>query len=159
EAEAAARAQLEAARSQVHELVLLAPIDGVVLLRSLNRGEVARPNTAVVTLGDPARLWVRIYVPAPRLARVRRGDPVTVRVTGIPRSFRGRVVEIASKAEFTPRVALTEEERANLVFGVKIEVDSEGGALKPGLPADARIQPGSTGEAGGAGGAAVGGRP
>jgi HlyD family secretion protein len=65
-----------------------------------------------------------------------------VRVTGYPRRFPGRVVEIASQAEFTPRAALTEEERANLVFGVKIEIESSGGALKPGLPADARIGPG-----------------
>ena len=46
---------------------------------------------------------------------------------------------IASSAEFTPRAALTEEERANLVFAVKIAMDPAGGALKPGLPVEVRI--------------------
>ena len=142
EAESSARAQLEAARSRAEELVLVAPIRGVVLLRNLNLGELAPANVPVVTLGDPQRLWLRVYVGAPLIGRVRRGDPATIRVTGDPRTFHGRVIEIASKAEFTPRAALTEEERANLVFAVKIEVDSEEGALKPGLPADARIMDG-----------------
>jgi len=141
EAEAAARAQLEAARSRARELVLLAPIDGVVLLKNLNQGELVAPNVPVVTLGNPDRLWMRVFVGAPKIGRVRRGDTATVRVTGYKREFRGRVIEIASQAEFTPRAALTEEERANLVFGVKIEIEPSGGALKPGLPADARIQP------------------
>jgi HlyD family secretion protein len=141
EAEASARAQLEAARSRAHELVLLAPIDGVVLLKNLNQGEVAAPNVPVVTLGNPGRLWMRVFVGAPRIGPVRRGDLVTVRVTGDRREYHGRVIEIATQAEFTPRAALTEEERANLVFGVKIAIDSEGGRLKPGLPADARIEP------------------
>ena len=149
EAEASARAQLEAARSRVHELVLRAPIDGVVLLRNLNLGEVAPPAVPVVTLGNPERLWVRVYIAAPFIGRVRRGDSAEVRVTGIRRPFAGRVVEIASRAEFTPRAALTEEERANLVFGVKVAVDSGGGALKPGLPADVRIHAAPVDGAGG----------
>jgi HlyD family secretion protein len=84
---------------------------------------------------------MRVFVGAPRIGPVRRGDLVTVRVTGDRREYHGRVIEIATQAEFTPRAALTEEERANLVFGVKIAIDSEGGRLKPGLPADARIEP------------------
>ena len=151
EAGAAAQAQLEAARSRAHELVLTAPIDGVVLLRSVNQGEVVAPSVPVLTLGNPDRLWMRVFIGAPKIARVRRGDPAAVRVTGDPHVYRGRVVEIASKAEFTPRAALTEEERANLVFGVKIQIDASAGALKPGLPADARVEPQ-------AGGASSGGR-
>jgi HlyD family secretion protein len=143
EAEAAARAQLEAARSRARELVLVAPIEGVVLLKNFNQGEIAPPNVPVLTLGNPDRLWLRVFVGAPKIGRVRRGDPALVRVTGYRQEFHGRVVEIASQAEFTPRAALTEEERSNLVFGVKIEVESNDGTLKPGLPADARIQTGS----------------
>ena len=92
---------------------------------------------------------MRVYIAAPFIGRVRRGDSAEVRVTGIRRPFAGRVVEIASRAEFTPRAALTEEERANLVFGVKVAVDSGGGALKPGLPADVRIHAAPVDGAGG----------
>ena len=58
---------------------------------------------------------------------------------GIRRPYAGRVVSIATEAEFTPRAALTEEEQANLVFGVKVALEPTHGALKAGLPADARI--------------------
>ena len=51
-----------------------------------------------------------------------------------PRRLRAMITK-----EFTPRSALTEEERANLVFGVKLRIDPSRGALKPGLPAEARI--------------------
>jgi HlyD family secretion protein len=93
----------------------------------------------ILTLGDPRKLWMRVYVAAPQVARVRLGDRVSVKVLGDPKSYPGRVVEIATRAEFTPRAALTEEERANIVFGVKVALDAPEGRLKPGLPADARI--------------------
>ncbi|MBI5710820.1 MAG: efflux RND transporter periplasmic adaptor subunit [Candidatus Eisenbacteria bacterium] len=136
----AAEAQVAAARSRAHELVLTAPAPGVVLLREFEPGEIVPAGVPVVTLGDPERLWMRVYVPAPQLARVRLGAAVEVRAQGYGgRAFAGRVVAIATHAEFTPRAALTEEERANLVFGVKVALEPSGGALKAGLPADARI--------------------
>jgi HlyD family secretion protein len=139
----AARAGLQSAQSKVRELTLTAPIQGVVLLKSIEQGEVVGPAVPVLTLGDPSKLWMRVYVAAPLLPRVHLGDKVLVHVLGDKRSYPGRVVEIATRAEFTPRAALTEEERANIVFGVKVAIDPQNGTLKPGLPADARIVPGS----------------
>ena len=135
----AARAQVTGARTRFGELSLLAPSAGVVLLRNFQPGELVAPNVPVVTLGNPERLWMRCYVDAPRLPGVRLGAPAEIRVDGENRVFRGRVTEIATRAEFTPRAALTEEERANLVFGVKVTLDPTHGTLKPGLPAEARI--------------------
>ncbi len=134
-----ARAEVLASRSRAGELVLLAPSNGIVLLRNFEVGEIAGPGQAVVTLGDPDRLWMRVYLAAPELPRVHRGDAVEASVMGTKQAFKGHVVEIASTAEFTPRSALTEEERANLVFGVKVRFDPTGGVLKPGLPAEARF--------------------
>ena len=134
-----ARADLLASRSRAGELVLTAPSAGTVLLRNFEVGEIAGPGQAVVTLGDPDRLWMRVYLAAPELPRVHRGDAVEATVLGTKQSFKGHVVEIATEAEFTPRSALTEEERANLVFGVKVRFDPTGGVLKPGLPAEARF--------------------
>ena len=136
----AARAQLQASRSRVSELYLTAPISGVVLLKNFELGELAPAGMPVVTLGKPDSLWMRVYVAAPELPRVRLGAAVEVSVQGIGRRFRGRVVEIATESEFTPRAALTEEERANLVFGVKVALDPTGGVLKAGLPAEATIE-------------------
>jgi HlyD family secretion protein len=139
QAASAARASVVAARSRLRELVLVAPVSGVVLLRNFEPGELAGPNQAVVTLGNPDSLWLRVYVPAPDLARIARGAAVDVHLTGVRETFQGRVVEIGTRAEFTPRAALTEEERANIVFPVKIALDASHGILKAGLPADARI--------------------
>lgn len=138
----AAHAQVGSAASRMSELVLLAPAKGVVLLRNFEPGELVQPGQPVVTLGNPDSLWMRVYVAAPRIEQVRLGAPVELRLEGISRNvYTGRVVEIANQAEFTPRAALTEEERANLVFAVKIVLDPNGAALKAGLPADARILP------------------
>ena len=62
-----------------------------------------------------------------------------MRPIGVKQPYPGHVVSISSAAEFTPRAALTEEEQANLVFGVKLVLAKSGGALKAGLPADVRI--------------------
>ena len=139
QAATAARATLVAARSRLRELVLVAPTSGVVLTRNFEPGELAGPNQAVVTLGNPDSLWLRVYVAAPDLARITRGAAAEVHLTGVARTFQGRVVEIGTRGEFTPRAALTEEERANIVFPVKIALDPTGGILKAGLPADARV--------------------
>lgn len=136
----AAAASAAGARSRTQELVLTAPADGVVLLRNANRGEVVVAGAPVYTLGDPQQLWIRVYIGAPLLPRVQLGAHAGIRVAGVSREFSGRVVAIATRAEFTPRAALTEEERANLVFGVKVAIDPSGGALKPGLPADVDIE-------------------
>jgi HlyD family secretion protein len=136
---AAARAQLAGAQSRADELVLTAPRSGVVLLVNYRAGELVPASMPVVTLGDPDSLWMRVFVAAPLLTKVRLGASVEVRPIGIKRPFHGRVVSISTEAEFTPRAALTEEEQANLVFGVKLVLDRTGGALKAGLPADARI--------------------
>ena len=61
-------------------------------------------------------------------------------VDGYPaRRFPGRITEISSEAEFTPRNVQTRKERVNLVFRIKIAVDNPEGILKPGMPADAEI--------------------
>lgn len=136
---AAALAQLAGARSRAEELVLLSPHAGVVLLSNYVPGELVPPSAPVVTLGDPDSLWMRVYVAAPLLTGLRLGATAEVRPVGVKQPFSGRVVSIANEAEFTPRAALTEEEQANLVFAVKLSLGRSQGALKAGLPADARI--------------------
>jgi len=140
QAATAARASVVAALSRLRELVLTAPISGVVLLRNFEPGELAGPNQPVLTLGNPDSLWLRVYVAAPDLARIRRGSAAVIHLTGVRETFPGRVVEIGTRAEFTPRAALTEEERANIVFPVKIALAPSDGVLKAGLPADAWIE-------------------
>jgi HlyD family secretion protein len=137
---AEARAAVALAESRLREGRIVSPLTGVVLRKNLEAGAVANPGVSIVTLVDPKDMWLRAYVPETDLARVRVGQPARVSVDGFPgRTFPGRVTEIASEAEFTPRNVQTKKERINLVFRVKIGVTNAEGVLKPGMPADASI--------------------
>ena len=95
-----------------------------------------------MTIGQLARPYVRIYVNQRVLPSVRLGARADGVLDGLPdHPFTGVVEAINTKAEFTPRVALTEEERADLLFGVKVAFHDSTGALKPGLPITVRITP------------------
>lgn len=139
---ATARAALSAARGTAAELALTAPADGTIIRRLADPGEAVAPGEPVVTLGKTDSLWVRIYLSPAAVARIRVGDEARATLDDFPaRRFAGRVAAIAARAEFTPRVALTERERADLLFGVKVTLVDATGALKAGLPVTVRIQP------------------
>ena len=133
----AASAAVAAALATRDELAIVAPEDGVVLSRYANPGEAVTAGTPILSLGLVHRPWIRAYVGERYVGRVKVGQTATARVDAYPgRAFPGRIVEIGSQAEFTPRVALTERERADLVFGIKVEPSDgdAGGRLKAGLP-------------------------
>jgi len=132
---AGARAALRSSQSTASDLTLTAATGGVVIGRYAEPGEVVGAGQPVLTVGDPARPYTRVYVGETVLPLLRVGDAVTARLDGFPgRAFRGRVSAIADRAEFTPRVALTERERADLLFGVRIDFDAGAPMLKAGLP-------------------------
>ena len=135
----AAEAALRVTLATLDQLVLIAPAGGVILTRLADAGEVVAAGTPVVSLGLIQDPWVRAYVGEPYLARIAVGRPVEVRVDGSETGLTGRITEIAPRAEFTPRAALTERERADLVFAIKVTVDDPTGRLKAGLPVTLRI--------------------
>jgi len=136
----AARAGAEATESIRDQLVVLSPADGIVLTRFAERGEVLVAGTPVVSVGLVRAPWIRAYVGERFVARLRTGQDVRIRIDGYPdTSFVGQVSEIAPRAEFTPRAALTERERADLVFGIKVATDGGGGRLKAGMPVQVEI--------------------
>jgi HlyD family secretion protein len=131
----AARAALDATEAIRDQLVLVAPADGIVLTRFAERGEAIVAGVPVVSIGLVRAPWVRAYIGERYIARVKPGLAVHIRVDGYADStFSGRITEIAPQAEFTPRAALTERERADLVFGIKVSIDDSGGRLKAGMP-------------------------
>jgi HlyD family secretion protein len=137
-----ARAALDFARARLAETRIVAPISGVVLRKNLEVGETASPGVSIVTLLDPNDLWLRAFVPEADVGRIRLGQRADVAVDAFPdRPFAGRIDEIGSEAEFTPRNVQTKKERVNLVFRVKIALENRDGVLKPGLPADAVLRP------------------
>ncbi|MES2521297.1 MAG: HlyD family efflux transporter periplasmic adaptor subunit, partial [Gemmatimonadota bacterium] len=137
----AARAGADAMRASAGDLVMLAPMDGVVTSRHAEPGEVLGPGQSALTIGAPSRPWARVYVSQFVLQALSVGDTLVARLDGDTTTYRGRVVAIATKAEFTPRVALTDDERADLLFGVKLEFDDPDGRLKAGLPITVVLPP------------------
>ena len=130
-----AQAGLSGAVASVADMTLIAPVRGVVLSRNAEPGEVLAIGQSAITLGEVQRPWVRVYVNARDLPSISVGRTARGVLDDMPsRIFSGRVVAINTKAEFTPRVALTEDERADLMFGVKVEFSDSTGMLKPGLP-------------------------
>lgn len=136
------RAELAATEATAGDLVLLASQDAIVLSRLAEPGEMLTPGTPALTLGEVKRPWVRVYLAARDVGRIRVGQPAEVWLDGVTdRSWMGTVTVVNPRAEFTPRAALTEEERADLMFGLRVEVEDTTGAIKPGLPATVRIVP------------------
>ena len=136
-----ARAALAAAQATRSDLVLTAPVRGIVLGRHAEIGEVVAPGTPVLTVGESTKPWVRVYVSPPDAARLTVGAPAVATLDDLPeRTFPGRITSVATKAEFTPRVALTEDERADLLFAVRVELEDSTGMLKAGLPVTVRLR-------------------
>lgn len=136
----AARARLQAATVQVAaleqdraEATIIAPIAGIVSSRVAEPGELVGVGAPIVLLVDLDRAWASVYVSEPVVPRVRLDQPATV-LTDAGDRIGGRVSFVSSKAEFTPRNVQTPDERAKLVYRIKVAVDNRRGVLKPGMP-------------------------
>jgi HlyD family secretion protein len=141
-----AKAALQFSMVDLDETVIRAPISGLVLTKAADQGETVLSGAAIVVVIDPQDLWLRVFIPENEIGRVRLGQEARIRVDSFPdRPFAGKVIEISSKAEFTPKNVQTKKERVHLVFGVKIALENPQGLLKPGMPADAEILVDGTG--------------
>ena len=129
-----AEAGLASLQARAGELVLLAPTAGRVRGTWFEPGELVPPGRPVLTLADDTRPWVRVYVGQAVFAKLTPGARATAHLDVDGAAITGRVVSMTDKAEYTPRVALTEKERADLTFWVKIALDDATGRAKAGLP-------------------------
>lgn len=128
-------------QSALADTVVYSPITGTVLTRNYVNGEYLNPGSAIATIGDTNDCWVKIYISTEQLGLIKIDQKVDVKIDAYPgRVFLGTIKEISQKAEFTPRQSITQRERANLVFYVKVKVDNSEGILKAGMPADVVIQ-------------------
>jgi HlyD family secretion protein len=134
------QAQLMAAKAQLAYTEIRSPLDGVVLTKNVESGEVVSPGTPVVTVANVAELWMNIYIPETQTGLVKIGQEVSVKVDSFPQeSFKGKITFVSSESEFTPKTILTQEERIKLVYRAKVALENSQGRLKPGMQADAEI--------------------
>ena len=139
---AEAETALAAIQVQLDKLTLTAPRAGLISHRSVNPGELAAPGTTLLELSDIDTVELTVYIPETQIGQIKVGQRAQVYVDAYPGEvFEGVVTFIKHEAEFTPRNVQTQEERVNLVFGVKISLANPAHRLKPGMPADAEILP------------------
>ena len=134
-------AQAGISQKQLSDTEIYSPIDGVVLVKAAEPGEVLAAGTTVVTIGDLEHPWLRAYINETDLGRVKLGQKVKLTTDSYPNKvYWGTVSYIASQAEFTPKQIQTKEERVKLVYRIKIEVENKSHELKNNMPVDAEIQ-------------------
>lgn len=135
------KASVSVIDSQLDDTTIASPVDGVVMLKSADPGEVLAAGTPVLTIGEIDKPWLRGYVPQARLGRIQLGMPVTIKSDSYPnKTYTGKISFIASEAEFTPKQIQTNEERVKLVYRIKVEIDNSNRELKLNMPVDAEIR-------------------
>jgi len=138
---AASEASLAGIDRQIEELVIRAPVAGVVEAIDLQPGDMVGANAPALSLIDHGNLWVRAYVPENRL-NVTLDQVVAVTADSFPDDrFKGRITFISRRAEFTPGNVQTPEERSKQVFRIKVTMDGGKDKLRPGMPADVWLDP------------------
>ena len=132
------RVQVQQVDDQLRNSRVVNPVAGTVLTVYAEPSEVVNYGQPLYKIGDTKTLILRAYVAGDQLTRVKLRQSVKVLVDAPGdqrREYAGRVQWIASKAEFTPKVIQTKEDRVNLVYALKVAVPNDG-SLKIGMPAD-----------------------
>jgi HlyD family secretion protein len=142
---AAARARVAAVDAEIASLehdrgeaTVIAPITGIVSSRLVEPGELVALGAPLIVLIDLDHAWANVYVEEPLVPTLRIDQPATV-LTDAGNRLAGRISFISPRAEFTPRNVQTAEERAKLVYRVKVTVDNREGILKPGMPVEVQF--------------------
>jgi len=135
-----ARAELAVLETQLQDTIAVSAIDGVVLVKAAEVGEVLAAGATVVTIGDWDHPWLRGYINEQDLGKVKLGMKSRVTTDSYPgKVYEGSLSFISSNAEFTPKQIQTPEERVKLVYRIKIDIANPAHELKSNMPADARI--------------------
>lgn len=133
----AARAEIAA---KLEDLKIISPINGVVLTRTSEPGEVISTGTTLMTLVNLNNVYLRGYLPEGEIGMVRVGQAAKVFLDSAPdRPLDATVSQIDSQASFTPENIYFKSDRVTQVFGLKLKIKNSHGFAKPGMPADGEI--------------------
>ena len=131
-------AQIE---DQIAKCVITSPVRGTVLSKYAERGELAAQGRSLFKVGDLSDMYLRVYITAPQLTTLKVGQQVKVYADEDEdgrREYMGTVSWISDKAEFTPKTIQTRDERANLVYAVKVAVKNDG-YIKKGMYGEMKL--------------------
>ena len=139
---AGAQAQVSQAGERIRKTEVRNPIDGTVLTTYAKAGEVVQAGQPLYRIANLKTMEVRAYVTEPQLSSIRLGQEARVTIDaggGQRQTVSGSIAWISSRAEFTPTPIQTREERAGMVYAIKIRVANDNGALKIGMPVDVQF--------------------
>lgn len=133
--------QIAQAEDNLRKCHIITPIDGTILAKYAEPGEFVSAGKPLFKIADMKHLFLRAYVTSSQLADITLGDAVTVFADfgdDIKSEYEGKITWIADEAEFTPKTILTDDERANQVYAVKIAVLNDG-KIKLGMYGEVRF--------------------
>lgn len=137
---ARARASLSEAQANRADLVVRAPFTGTIATRTAEPGEVVQAGTAIVTMLDLNKVYLRGFIPEGQIGKIKLGQPAHVFLDSAPnRPVDAVVSRIDPAATFTPENTYFRDDRVKQVVGVKLQLKSGFGYAKPGMPADGEI--------------------
>ncbi len=127
---------------QLRKCHVAAPTTGTVIEKYAEQGEFAAVGKPLFKMADTANMFLRVYITSAQLSGVKIGQNIKVFADyggGKRKEYPGRVAWISQKSEFTPKTILTDDERADLVYAVKIAVKNDG-YLKIGMYGEAKFK-------------------
>lgn len=135
----------ESKKSTINEQIkrssILSPLNGTIIEKYSEAGEITAAGKPLVKIADLSVMKLKVYVSGAQLGTIKIGKQCTVRIDNGKKgysSFPGIIRYISDKAEFTPKIIQTKEERVILVYAVDIEVKNDG-TLKSGMPGEAKF--------------------
>lgn len=123
---------------QIERCSVESPLKGTVLEKYAEAGEVTGPGKPIVKIADLSVIKLKVYVSGAQLGKIKIGQQSTVRIDNGEKgytSFTGTITNISGKAEFTPKIIQTKEERVTLVYAVTLEINNDG-SMKSGMPGE-----------------------
>jgi len=126
---------------QIHKGIIVNPTPGTILTKYALQGEMATMGKALYKIANLDTLLLRAYITGDQLPQIRLGQKVPVRIDsaeGQYKEYNGTITWISDKSEFTPKTIQTKNERANLVYAIKLRVKNDG-YLKIGMFAEIKL--------------------
>jgi HlyD family secretion protein len=132
--------QIEKINDQLKKSKIINPISGTVLAKYAEPNEITAFGKPLYKIADLREMTLRVYFSETQLASIKVGQEVNVTIDDKEgtKPYKGKISWISSSAEFTPKIIQTKEERANLVYAVKVLVKNDG-SLKIGMPAEVKL--------------------
>jgi HlyD family secretion protein len=135
-----AKADRQEVQSQITDLNIISPINGVVVTRSSEPGTVVTTGKTLLTVINPDEVYLRGFMPGGEIGNIKVGQNAKVFLDSAPeKPLKAKIDAIDTEASFTPENIYFKEDRVKQVFGLKITIDKPNGFAKPGMPADAEI--------------------